>query len=773
MLWVLARDASVLAGFVVALLASWFALLRRAQPREKNASLALKSVFASFVSLYLLVLCCGALLGDLSRWLFVALYFGHLVALRLLTRRLPRPPIATRDVRPLNAGVRVLAALFGLVFCAFSLYALVFPPTGYDDYGYHLPFIEMALQHNRLEVFPFPAEWGMLFYPKAVELLMLVPGLLFHKLQLALWPNLIFFASIPLLVIAFGDELGFDPASTLVAALAAAFVPSAILAISTAMIDLAYAISLVIAVYFATIVIFRRDHSWIDLTFYAASVGFLPAIKGTGIVHGPVLALLVAATAFIVARQPDIRPWPRVWELLASCLGAFVLLGAFWYARNFAAFGNPIYPLALDFLGLHLPGHYQVDELFPASEVGEFAHWSRLRQLAHNWRETEGWSGVFYHADGRFNGMGPLWSTLFLPSSVWGIFAALLRREARVTFVLLLGWALFALAPFNFYARYTFFLAFFGAVGFAFMLGQVSPRAKTALGVITMALCAFVALSCLPNAIIYPTTVRKQLAAMYRDRPSEVTLSFKLDRLKHYVTEHAAGAHIGFDDQIFFSALRDLNQTTRIFYIDAPARADLPRFIAEHRLDYVLADLDSDFGKSLLDQPARFSLALEEKNVLRSGLFSIRREGTQDPPDSVRPSKPETFELVGDVELRSSHGNRIAIVPDAVRGYVDSAARDSVEAGVSGWAVDVAKKLPVERVVVFADEKYGFVASPTFERPGIVDMFHTPEVLRCGWAARFPAPKRPDLIRAFGVSGDRATELVVLDSARDALALKP
>ncbi len=140
---------------------------------------------------------------------------------------------------------------------------------------------------------------------------------------------------------------------------------------------------------------------------------------------------------------------------------------------------------------------------------------------------------------------------------------------------------------------------------------------------------------------------------------------------------------------------------------------------------------------------------------------------------ALRPLRLELedgYELASEQEIRTTDGERITIEPDAIRGYIDSAGPNGSLVNVSGWAVDLKGKQPVDVVLVFADDRYAHVSKPTIERPGIVEMFSTPAVLMSGWAKSVPAPAKPGAIRAFGVSGSRATELVVLDSAREAIS---
>ena len=107
-------------------------------------------------------------------------------------------------------------------------------------------------------------------------------------------------------------------------------------------------------------------------------------------------------------------------------------------------------------------------------------------------------------------------------------------------------------------------------------------------------------------------------------------------------------------------------------------------------------------------------------------------------------------------------GSTISLVPQALRGWVNSAQVSENTVSLKGWAVDEKHAQPVERILTFLNGAF-FHAGPTgISRPDIAKWLGQPFV-SSGFQYRFPAapftgPETPE-VRVFAVSGGIASEL--------------
>jgi len=116
----------------------------------------------------------------------------------------------------------------------------------------------------------------------------------------------------------------------------------------------------------------------------------------------------------------------------------------------------------------------------------------------------------------------------------------------------------------------------------------------------------------------------------------------------------------------------------------------------------------------------------------------------------------------------------------ALIGYVDTAtwvhsgfeSSSPTDLQLQGWAIDEAVPKPAERIVFFADGEFAGSTPLEVERPGLVDVYGTDDVLVSGYLARLPyfSPDVPPQVRAFALSDDVAVELVIVDSALSMIA---
>ena len=123
--------------------------------------------------------------------------------------------------------------------------------------------------------------------------------------------------------------------------------------------------------------------------------------------------------------------------------------------------------------------------------------------------------------------------------------------------------------------------------------------------------------------------------------------------------------------------------------------------------------------------------------------------------------------------LESSSGDRIEIDPDAVVGFVDSAAANDGRRLITGWAFDRETMEPVESVVVFVGDRFLVSLVPNAERAGLADQLGTQQVLMSGFAVPIPESALGDdltQLKVYGVSAKGATELSIVEAVQEELS---
>ncbi len=113
--------------------------------------------------------------------------------------------------------------------------------------------------------------------------------------------------------------------------------------------------------------------------------------------------------------------------------------------------------------------------------------------------------------------------------------------------------------------------------------------------------------------------------------------------------------------------------------------------------------------------------------------------------------------------LVTPDGSTIPIVPQALRGYIETPRVSENTVLLKGWAVDEESAQPAERILIFLNGTL-YHAGPTgISRPDIAEWLGQPAFATSGFRYTFPADPfvssgTPE-VRAFAISGDIASEL--------------
>ena len=117
----------------------------------------------------------------------------------------------------------------------------------------------------------------------------------------------------------------------------------------TAFVDVAIAGATLAALHFA--IRFAATGQRLLLIPAGSATGFVFGTKGIGPFWGVALTCVVGGMLFVRVRRAA-SAWRQMFLLAAGMLALSALLGSFWYLRNWADTGDPIYPFRVTVAGV-------------------------------------------------------------------------------------------------------------------------------------------------------------------------------------------------------------------------------------------------------------------------------------------------------------------------------------------------------------------------------------------------------------------------------------
>ncbi len=317
-----------------------------------------------------------------------------------------------------------------------------------------------------------------------------------------------------------------------------------------------------------SIAVFERRASFEPLATAARTK--LERAKARGSRLAPYLLTLVPARDTVgQASKPSnpVRPrpsqdWQQLRQLAVRSIQVglviavpTVALGAYWYLRTWVAFGNPLYPFALNIPGFAFPSVGTVETLAvipvtPQDLVGK-PGWM---QLVLSWLMDPGMQigvansqGFIYQYSQRPGGLGPQWTLLFAPAMVgFAIYSLWKRRDIFV--LLVLPFALILLAqPSVWWSRFTISLVALGVIAFGFLLEFLLDALRGrwravgyGLQVVALALVLY-SLTLSELAVTFPPSYLADLAQTSQEGH---TYGAYWDPSFHWVDQVKPGSHI-------------------------------------------------------------------------------------------------------------------------------------------------------------------------------------------------------------------------------------
>jgi hypothetical protein len=407
-----------------------------------------------------------------------------------------------------------------------SVAALIVPPYDWDGLAYHLLAVVTWIQANKFAFSPHMSNVN--FYPFNTELIYDWLAIFPHNGSLVRLGQMIFVVGGMLGLAGICRLFGLSKPIASSAGCLFFLTPIVLAQVNSEYVDVALASMVIVC--FSFVLRYAQDGAWQTLLMAGSSGGVALGLKASAVAS--IGIALVTLVGLCIARdrariKRSVRGVADYAVRLAGNLLLFaglpiLLLGTYWYMRNWATFGNPLYPVTMKLLGHQLfPGLGTFDSYFMSGQTPTaLAHQPPWFQVAYSWlHEPRPGSGEYYANDQRIGGFGLQWLILELPLLVGVSVFSLVRRRVIFLGFFLPFLAIFLAQPADWWSRFTLSFVAIGIFALCYtverltlpVVGEVIKWVVVALALVGISLSSIQ----WQNS---PTFVRKALAMPTQER---------------------------------------------------------------------------------------------------------------------------------------------------------------------------------------------------------------------------------------------------------------
>jgi len=460
-----------------------------ARPPGRGAITAFAGVVCVLALVQVLVVVAGLAGVSLGRPAAAAIAVAALALSWVFATKFPAPPGGVpspdpdgdRPVRLPSLLVwlpgAALLAWAGWVWVELWVLARLRPPYDWDGLYYHIPAIHEWVVAGRVAFIDRLTDIPFVNFPMGVELSVFF----LNRLTGATWIvnacNLWYWPLAFLAIVVIASRLGARGAWPWIAGAMVTGAPVFVSQSVSCYIDPGFAAAVMASIAASAIFVWESGGSarrWSPVLL-GMTAGLALGSKGTGL---PFATVVLAVSAFGAAWNEGVTRWRR-WLPRVAVAGVVVLIvGGYWYVRNAAVTGNPVYPIQIKIGEKVVRDGWDHNQFNDANMPGWLErHPAPLRPFV-SWLQTD--APVSGYAP--IGGMGYVWLFAGLPALLYLVILAALRRYPGPVkeFVLVgaLVVCLFALQPAPWWSRFTVWLhaAGLSAIAVAASHAQMSWR---------------------------------------------------------------------------------------------------------------------------------------------------------------------------------------------------------------------------------------------------------------------------------------------------------
>jgi hypothetical protein len=416
---------------------------------------------------------------------------GAVLVLRPAAAGLAGGAAAARSVwAALGRWQRLVVVIAAVALLWRVVLAVLLPPFAYDALTYHLTAVASWIQSGRIGPNPFAPCCAR--YPADAEVLFAWPTVLLGRDTLtdAVQIGLAVLGALAVAGLARGAGVSRAGATTAAGLFAAT--PIVLAQANTNYNDIALTSMLLVALYFAYRLAACAASGTPAISFAllaGVAAGLALGTKTSGILFAAIMTALVGGHLVRAAVGARVLRGQAA-AGAAAFAGSVLLLGGWWYGKNWIDEGNPVWPFQVHVLGRELfRGTATVNDYLTEPPDGN-RFW--LLQVGRSWyADLAFFLRGGYTYEERTGGLGPVWSWLGSPLLALGAVVAIRRRPSVVVNVLLPLALLFALLPYRWWSRFTIFLSALGVIAVVAVIEHLGPSlARRALVAATVVLAA-------------------------------------------------------------------------------------------------------------------------------------------------------------------------------------------------------------------------------------------------------------------------------------------
>lgn len=389
--------------------------------------------------------------------------------------------------------LRSIFCFFLLSFCWLLFTGYLFPSYSWDALYYHLPMVGQIIQSGAIQENPTPSfiQQYINIFSKNINLLFLWNVIFLKSTTIVDLSQLFFTIAGVLTVYSMGMKLKLKENFSIYASLLFFFTPVLILQSTANYVDAAVSILFLISVNFLLYDI--SENSWgnsvhmishrertLPILLSGLSAGILLGSKPTSPLFFMVLTGSVVTLELLKHWNPfKIMPVSReftLWQGLKTYLSSFIipalLIGGYWYARNWVLHSNPVYYMEVSVFNITLFKGLRKDWVEPAPAIIQNLNY--FSKLIYVWIERV----AYYLYDSRLSGFGPLWFILFLPAILLSLILAAVKKNYRFLVMSIILVVTFLLHPRNWTTRYVIFIVGLGTLSFGYIAHYFEQREK-------------------------------------------------------------------------------------------------------------------------------------------------------------------------------------------------------------------------------------------------------------------------------------------------------
>jgi hypothetical protein len=439
----------------------------------------------------------------------------------------------------------ILLAIFSLLvikICWLIFIGYLFPSYTWDSLSYHLPIVGNIMQSGAIMENPanFEIDTFINIFPKNMELFFLWNVIFLKNMSITDLSQLLFLIVGILTTYSIAIKLDIKVRSALLSSMLFFFTPIVILQINTNYIDIAVSVLLLTVINYIlyespsfknnlSSTLEMNDRK-IPIILAGVTAGILLGSKGSGPLFAIIILSAIIVQEFIkyhkqiYAKKPEGK-FNLITDSVISYIIYFflplIMLGSYWYIKNWMLYGNPVYPMEITvfditlFKGLFKKMRDPVPILIENSTY--------LSRLFHVWMEKV----EFYLYDSRLSGFGPLWTILLLPSMVFAFIISAIKKRYNWLFICILLIITFAVHPRNWTTRYTIFMVSLGALSYGFVIDYFYKKDRV-ISIIALALASYTFVT-VNSPCVMPSRIREFMNLPARERTLARHKPFNID----------------------------------------------------------------------------------------------------------------------------------------------------------------------------------------------------------------------------------------------------